>query len=451
MIFRGGFMKFGLFFKDAKKNIIIIGTNSLIPHLEENAGFFADLLNVYPDLELKILYESDNENFNQSLCIDTNFSKNGMSYSSLKVHRDRISGTRSTKIQGFYEDILDCIDDDKIKEKSLNRILINQFNLRLPLNIIKADEKIWYCFHTHNLSTIDSYIEIPKNEALYEELNSYIDFILDPKKGGIYLSKPQDELIELYDNQGYPRGIIPRSAFYSTKFQRYSIWGFVFNRKGELLLHQRSKNTSDNKLLWDKSVGGHVDLSDSSTYITAQRELVEELFLPEAEFTKYVKADLGDIINFGDWNPEKRPAKHFKNNFRYLDKSDWILFRATDGKGDPLTISRISNRKHHLNENKIITKRTRFISDVYLFIAPPNYIDTKEQMKYLVEGAEETGSAQDHRLVTIQDLNDWIEKCEETDTHYDTFTDDLLYMNLEYRWLLESFSEFVKFSMQEVL
>ena len=63
---------------------------------------------------------------------------------------------------------------------------------------------------------------------------------------------------------------------------------------------------------------------------------------------------------------------------------------------------------------------------------------------------EKTGSAQDHRLVTIEELNNWIEECEQTGTHTDTFTDDLLFINLEYRWLLESFSEFVKFSCQNV-
>lgn len=50
------------------------------------------------------------------------------------------------------------------------------------------------------------------------------------------MSKPNDELIELYDMQDMPRGINPRKAFYTTNFQQYSVWAFIFTVKGELLL-----------------------------------------------------------------------------------------------------------------------------------------------------------------------------------------------------------------------
>lgn len=162
---------------------------------------------------------------------------------------------------------------------------------------------------------------------------------------------------------------------------RYSIWGFIFNRKGQILLHQRSKNTKDNRLLWDKSIGGHVDVRDVSTIITAKRELVEELFLPEAEFTKYTKAELGDIIHFGDWLPNKRPERSFTKAFASVGEKDWIMFRATDSNGEPLTITRISKRRVLNKKGMSTIKRTIFRSDVYLFIAPQNYIDTYEEMK----------------------------------------------------------------------
>lgn len=446
-------MDFYDFFKDAERSIVILGTNALIPHLEKSGDFFTKLLTLNENLTLTILYESDTENFAQSLYLDTDFSFNRISYAQLKVHRDRISGKAHNKDDSILGDIKDALKLNNIgaddTKKLIKRIQLKQMNLRYPVNVIKADDRIWFCATTNISPTIDSYIEITKKDSrfgiLYDNLLEYLDFLCDEKKGNIYLSSPGEELLELYDMDNYPRGIFPRKAFYTTKYQRYSIWGFVFNRKGEILLHKRSKTTKDNRLLWDKSIGGHVDLLDASTSITAKRELIEELFLPQAEFTKYIKQDIGDIIDFGDWNPQKKPEKIFRNSFVGIAPSDWILFRTTDIKGDPLTVRRMSPRRFHLSDTEVITKPTRFISDVYFFIAPPGYIDTHEQMKQLVELSEKTGAAEDHKLVSLEELRKWIEESEEQGKIYEIFTDDLIHINIEYRSLLEGFSEFIKY------
>jgi hypothetical protein len=97
-------MEFQDFFKEAKSTIKIIGTNSLIPHLEKSADFFQNLLILNKDLQITILCESDNENFNQSLCTDTESSERRLSFASLSVHRDRIIGTG--KNDGLVEEIL---------------------------------------------------------------------------------------------------------------------------------------------------------------------------------------------------------------------------------------------------------------------------------------------------------------------------------------------------------
>lgn len=188
-----------------------------------------------------------------------------------------------------------------------------------------------------------------------------------------------------------------------------------------------------------------MDLRDSSTYITAQRELVEELFLPEAEFSKYIRADLGDIINFGDWNLSKRPEHSFREAFAGLKPQDWVMFRATDENGSPLVISRTSERRIHEDDGSISTKRTVFISDVYLFIAPHKYIDNESQMRNLLGLAENSGAAQAHKLVSIAELRDWIDEKERDGTYRETFTDDLLYVNIEHRGMLERFAEFVAY------
>lgn len=433
--------KFESYLKDAEKNITIIGTNSLIPLLENSGEFFSDLLKVHKDLKLTILFESDNENFNQSLCLNFKESKNRQSYEKLNSHRDRIKGRNENS--GLKFQILKNIDS-KSKPEFESRIRIFQSNLRLPINIIRKDETAIFCHITTYLPTFADYLE-PFSDEHLNQLLEYSEFYTANSKGGKYLSKPREELIQLYDKDEFPRGIFPRKAFYTTEFKRYSIWGFIFNRKGELLLHQRSHNTKDNRELWDKSIGGHVDIRDASSVVTAKRELVEELFLPEDEQTKYMRAELGDIINYGDWNLIKKGEYTFIESFQALGKSDWILFSATDENDDQLKVSRISERKFNYSDTDVKVRKTIFMSDVYFFIAPEDYLDTEEQMKELVKLSEKTGAANDHKLVAIDALSDWIEELEAKGSEKDVFTDDLLYINVELKPLLEKFSEFVKY------
>ena len=92
-----------------------------------------------------------------------------------------------------------------------------------------------------------------------------------------------------------------------------------------------------------------------------------------------------------------------------------------------------------------MARRTVFRSDIYLFIAPPNYLDTEQQMKVLVGHAETSGAAKAHKLTTIDALRRWIAETERDGLDRETFTDDILFINLQCRELLEGFSEFVRF------
>lgn len=438
-------MIFEDFFRDAKSKIVIVGTNALMPHLEGAAQFFADLLTLNEELRITILCESDSECFNQSLCTDTDYSRNRVSHAAMTVHRDRIIGR--TEKGGLRAAVLGILANgaDRVTLKSAKeRLSIWQLNLRLPVNMIVADGRIWLSITTSSMPTVESYFSIGKNPALQAEILEFVDFYTNPEKGGKYLSVPGEELIQLYDRKGLPRGIFPRACFYTTEFERYSIWGFIFNRNGELLLHQRSKQTYDGRGLWDKSVGGHVNLSDSSTYMTAQRELVEEMFLPKAEYSKYIQADIGDIIHFGDWNSAKRPEHAFREEAAGLARADWIMFRATDDEGKPLTVTRISDRRIYDEAGEVSIKSTVFRSDVYLFIAPMGYLDAEQQMKNLLRVPEESGAAQAHKLVTVEGLRRLIAEAEAVGKAPETFTDDILFINRRYRDLLERFAEFVK-------
>lgn len=452
-----------------QEHLTIIGVNPIVQEITNNPQLLFDLLNT-TSVKITMIYESETENFNQSLFRVKDSKDRTLDFDRLETYRSRLLGGKKGRknTAGLVEDILRFCESNEKKKSMRNRIRLLQNNLRQFVNIIWADDVIWYCFTTLGLPDLSMYRKITKNidPELYKQLEKYVDFLLDENTGGKYLSKPDDELIELYDMKDIPRGIYPRKAFYTTNFQRYSIWAFIFNRKGEVLLQQRSPFTADNRGLWDKSAGGHVDLLDSSTIITAKRELVEELFLPEAEFSKYMSADLGDIVDFGEWNIEKRPEKSLRDEFDGLEPADWVVFRATDSDGEPLTVKRKSPRIMYVKDEEdgkyipliddngevlkwnngkirykehIETWHTRFISDVFLFIAPDGYIDTKEQINDLMGAAEKAGAQSNHKLMTVEAL------IEDVEEHPEQYTDDMSYMCSEEKRLLVEFAESIKF------
>lgn len=464
------------FFKNEKgyniqNHLIVVGVNPIVQEITTNPQLFFDLLNTTP-VKITLIYESETENFNQSLFHINGSKEKSLDFDRLETYRSRLLGGKKGRknTAGLVEDVLRYCEDNEKKKDMRSRIRLLQNNLRQFVNIIWADDVIGYCFTTLGLPEISMYQKITEqtDHDLYAQLAAYVNFLLDENTGGKYLSKPDDELIELYDMKDMPRGIYPRKAFYTTNFQRYSVWAFIFNRKGELLLQQRSPFTKDNRGLWDKSAGGHVDLKDSSTIITAKRELVEELFLPEAEFSKYMSADLGDIVDFGEWNIEKRPEKSLRDEFDGLEPNDWVVFRATDSEGEPMTVQRKSPRIMHIqdideqsgstipmtDENGNIIKwgngkirykehietwYTRFISDVFLFVAPEGYIDTQEQINDLMGVAEKAGAQSSHKLMSIDALIDDVEE------HPESYTDDMLFMCSEEKRLLVEFAESIKF------
>jgi len=462
------------FFKNSagqppEKNLVIVGVNPIIVEMTANPELFYDMLMCSPHLKITIIYESDSENFNQSLFYDRERSKNKIEFDKLQAYRSRLIGGnrgKTKKSVGFIDDVLNHFKNDKDRINIRERIKLFQNNRRHNINLIYIDDVIWYSETLLDIPTLDMYRKVisESNHILFYRYIDYIENLLNTNnatgkiEGNIFLSKAGDELIQLYDINSYPRGIYPRKAFYSDAFQRYSVWVFVFNRKGELLLHKRSSLTADNRSLWDKSVGGHVDITDSSTIITAKRELVEEMFLPEAEYTKYMRANLSDLIDFGEWDIDKRTETHLQDSFNQLDKDDWIIFRATDsdeiGEVAPMTIRRKSPRIIYVKDKDeqgnvimpdgkpqehVEIKYTRFMSDVFMCIAPEGYIDNEYQMNGLLNAAEVAGAASAHKLISIEDLIDEIE------INPNQFTDDMIYMCSEKKRILVEFSEAVKF------
>lgn len=413
--------------------LIIIGTMPLSEKLANCSKEIYQALTQKEKLHINILYESDNDLFYQSLLTDTRVAKRRVSFAKLRDLRNRVSR--------LQESVMEYAAIPEEKGLLAKRFQIKQVNLRLLLNVVRADKELYICPVFGEIPLEQMYHHIESGDIWYSLVSDYIDSYADEKKGGIYQSEPSDEMLVMYDKDKIPRGIFPRKAFYTPDFQRYSVWLFVFNRKGEMLLHQRSMRAKDNWGLWDKSAGGHVDIADTSTATTAERELIEELFLPSAEFTKYMKENPRDIINIGVWKPDKRGYGRALSNIHNFGPNDWAYFYLQE------PVSRTSKRRYRVSDDpnaKIVIKETKFISDVFLFVAPPGILDDDEAVKKL---SKEVGL--NHTLKAIPEIVQWIEDEKSKGDESEVFTDDLLYAMDYMRDILEEFSEMIKVTISK--
>ena len=84
-------------------------------------------------------------------------------------------------------------------------------------------------------------------------------------------------------------------------------------------------------------------------------------------------------------------------------------------------------------------KETKFISDVFLFIAPAEIIDNDEAAKKLSKEV-----SLNRTLKTIPEIVHWIEDEKSKGNETEVFTDDLMFIMDYMRDMLEKFSEMIK-------
>jgi isopentenyldiphosphate isomerase len=438
----------------AKKEITIIG---ILPIESEITGHTKEIVNLYyynPDFKLSIFHESENDLFVRSLYLDSKSSNKRISFQELKNKIARIRRLHKSFLSKEEARIeTQIISDENLK--------IKQLNLKQPLNVIKIDDEIYTSEIFLDIAIIQDY-QLESDKDKIDALNKYIDFISDEKQGGIYQSIDGEELIEMYDTADIPQGIFPRKAFYNTNFQRYSVWIFVFNRNGQLMLHQRNdKLAKDNAGLWDKSAGGHVNITDRSSNEAAEREIIEEMYLPEAEYTKYLSEDTTSLINLGEWRAKEREYEQGLNLFKRIGENDWGYFylkpsvkrvskrRFVEAKNDKEKIEFIFATTYNDNftylrkeENpayKFYYRDTKFISDIFFFIAPETEINNEEELIKV-----QSKAAKCRTLIEIRDLLDWIDTEKENGNAEDIFTDDLLFIATQYKETLLGFADHIK-------
>jgi hypothetical protein len=370
--------------------------------------------------------------------------------------------------------------DELLLEYVEENIVVRQFNLRMPYNAISfindSNEEIWYCPLSLNVSKIQDYIFLDKSAndgfgRINHEVSNLFKYLeisdsnaekmnFKPEMGGKkFTSAPDSELIEAYDEITNKRvAIFDRDAFLTLEYKRASIWGFIFNRKGQLMLHRRSNTTADNRNMWDKSTGGHVDLTDASTVETAKREFIEEVYMKDSEFSNYNNSKIEMVVDFGEWRRALRADASFVEAFIPFTGKDKhvIMFRAfVEEDKKALTVDRDSVRKitDKNNPKNVTDKFTRFRSDVFFFITAENEMDNDEQMKNTLKiienkDADSKGAASDHKLVAIDDLRQEVMNSEAKGEK--VFTDDMVHIVKNYWGYLTEFSSFVKDTFERI-
>lgn len=94
-------------------------------------------------------------------------------------------------------------------------------------------------------------------------------------------SDPGRELVDIIDEQGRTIGVVERREMRGRRLPHRCTYVLVFNRRGELFLHQRTDTKDVYPSYWDVCIGGVMTAGESYDE-GARREVLEELGI-EAE------------------------------------------------------------------------------------------------------------------------------------------------------------------------
>src|SRR5437879_5522208 len=139
--------------QDSSKEITIVGALPLSAQLTEATEEIYRVLVSNEQLRITVLYESDSDLFYQSLSSDTRISKNRISFARMRDLRNRIA-----RLQEFVRQ-LGKSDETKLLTKRLH---IKQVNLRLTLNVVRADELLFVCPISTEVPSAEMYVKFTK-------------------------------------------------------------------------------------------------------------------------------------------------------------------------------------------------------------------------------------------------------------------------------------------------
>ena len=272
------------------------------------------------------------------------------------------------------------------------RLFIKQIFHPIPVQMLMIDG-VYY-------ASISPMIKTDKNQFLYigdstkdkdedtDRFSYYEDYVYYFKS---YVNSPycteetkkrnHTEVIYNYTSNHEIIGQMPRDSFYGSDNYKLVMWALVFDRKGRILIHRRANNAKDNQGLWDKSVGGHIAISDRDTISGAAREIAEELYKVEEEEQSHTQTNMfnhvnsDEIIYLGKWKETRYP--NFGSSLN-LEPNEFYLFSFESR----MTAQPIDSMRILPNGTRI---KARCFVDLYFSITSKNFDLTElKNSKYLV-------------------------------------------------------------------
>ena len=95
------------------------------------------------------------------------------------------------------------------------------------------------------------------------------------------MTEADAELVDVVDEAGRPVGVVTRREMRTRRLPHRTSYVLVFNRRGELFIHQRTLTKDVYPGHWDVAVGGVLAAGESFA-AGAQREVAEELGVERA-------------------------------------------------------------------------------------------------------------------------------------------------------------------------
>jgi hypothetical protein len=197
--------------------------------------------------------------------------------------------------------------------------------LQIPVPAINIDDEYFVTHTLTRFSDIDKFEKIDDSHEWSDEFAKYFAAYFDSVHGAIKYSTEitnkgnRLEVIQSFDEKRTPTGLLPRDSFLDTVQVKLVVWALLFTRDGKLLIQKRKKTAKDNQDMWDKSVGGHVAVTDIDTVKAVARELAEELYTQEAAEQgdhgkrDFIKVNADKMIFLGEWLPERRDSLPFED------------------------------------------------------------------------------------------------------------------------------------------
>lgn len=181
------------------------------------------------------------------------------------------------------------------------------------------------------------------------------------------------EHVVLVDNNNKVLGIAPKLATHNenTPLHRgFSL--FLFDRKGNLLLQQRSKAKKTFPLIWSNTCCGHPKLDESSVE-AAKRRLSYELGIKDVDVYEVIPNYKYKVGMNGIYENEICPIlvvftdKKPSPNASEVEDTRWVKWEdfVKDVKGNPGKYSMWCEE-----ETKLLEKNEKFLSLWRLFLSP---------------------------------------------------------------------------------